>query len=125
MDGRWFGENWQAGDQGHNMSPNFMFYPGSSITLRGTPELAAATLKRMETRRSRGGWPAAWDVCMWARLERGDKVGTVVQTLVRDSLAPNLHNSGALERRPRIRRVAANYPGVRLVAVCLTTSETD
>jgi alpha-L-fucosidase 2 len=77
------------------MSPNFTFYPGSSITLRGTPDLAAATLKRMETRNSRGGWPAAWDICMWARLERGEKVAAVVRNLLQNSLAPNLHNSGA------------------------------
>jgi alpha-L-fucosidase 2 len=88
-------EDWQPGNQGHNMSPHFTFYPGSSITLRGTPELAAALVKGMEARRSRGGWPLAWDICMWARLERGDQVGNGVQTLVRNSLAPNLHNSGA------------------------------
>lgn len=88
-------EDWQPGNQGHNMSPHFTFYPGSSITLRGAPELAAALLKGMEARRSRGGWPLAWDICMWARLERGDKVADSLQTLMRNSLAPNLHNSGA------------------------------
>jgi alpha-L-fucosidase 2 len=88
-------EDWRAGDQGHNCSPNFTLYPGRSITLRGTPELAAAIQKWMEARRSRGGWPLAWDIGVWARLERGDKVGACVQTLMRNSLAPNLHNSGA------------------------------
>ena len=88
-------EDWQAGPQGHNCSPNFTFYPGSSITLRRDPQLAAAIQKWMEKRRSRGGWPAAWDICVWARLERGDKVGAGVETFVRNSLAPNLHNSGS------------------------------
>jgi alpha-L-fucosidase 2 len=88
-------EDWRPGDQGHNMSPNFTFYPGRSILLRGTPELAAAIRAGMEARHSRGGWPLAWDICMWARLERGDKVAACLQTLVRNSLAPNLHNSGA------------------------------
>ena len=88
-------EDWRAGDQGHNCSPNFTFFPGNSITLRRDPTLAAAIAKWMETRRSRGGWPAAWDMAVWARLERGDKVATVAQNLVRNSLAPNLHNSGA------------------------------
>jgi alpha-L-fucosidase 2 len=49
----------------------------------------------MDARHSRGGWPLAWDISMWARLERGDKVETCLQTLVQNSLAPNLHNSGA------------------------------
>ncbi|MEK7675659.1 MAG: glycoside hydrolase family 95-like protein [Verrucomicrobiota bacterium] len=65
------------------------------ITLRSTPELASAIEKGMDARRSRGGWPLAWDMCMGARLERGDKVAACLQTLLRNSLAPNLHNSGA------------------------------
>jgi alpha-L-fucosidase 2 len=88
-------EDWKPGDQGHNCSPNFTFYPGSSITRRGTPELAAAILKWMEGRRTRGGWPLAWDLCVWARLERGDKVAGCVRSYVSNSVALNLHNSGA------------------------------
>ena len=88
-------DDWQPGDQGHNCSPNFTIYPGSSVTLHGTPQLAGAILKWMEQRHSRGGWPLAWDICVWARLERGDKVGNCLQTLVRNSLAPNLYNAGA------------------------------
>ena len=88
-------EDWRPGDQGHNMSTNFTFYPGSSITLRGTPGLAGAIRKFMETRRGRGGWPTAWDIAVWARLERGDKVATWMQAFVRNSLAPNLHNAGS------------------------------
>ncbi|MCX7048715.1 MAG: glycoside hydrolase family 95 protein [Candidatus Sumerlaeota bacterium] len=88
-------EDWRAGDQGHNCSPNFTLYPGCSITLRGAPELAAAIQKWMEARNSRGGWPLAWDISVWARLERGDKVSSCIQTFVRSSPAPNLQNKGA------------------------------
>jgi alpha-L-fucosidase 2 len=88
-------EDWKPGPGGHNMSPNFAFYPGSSITLRRDPPLAAAIAKWMENRRGRGGWPAAWDICVWARLERGDRVGAGMQSFVRNSLAPNLHNRGS------------------------------
>ena len=49
----------------------------------------------MEKRRVGGGWPGAWDICVWARLERGDKVGAGIQTFVRNSLAPNMHNRGS------------------------------
>jgi alpha-L-fucosidase 2 len=88
-------EDWTPGNQGHNVSPNFTFYPGSSITLRGTPPLAAAIGRWMETRRMRGGWPTAWDLSVWARLERGDKVAACMQAIVRNSLSPNLHNTGS------------------------------
>jgi alpha-L-fucosidase 2 len=49
----------------------------------------------METRRVRGGWPTAWDISVWARLERGDKVAACMQAIVRNSLSPNLHNTGS------------------------------
>jgi len=88
-------EDWRSGGQGHNLSPNFTFYPGSSITLHRDPQLAAAIRKWMELRHGRGGFPAAWDICVWARLERGDKVAAGVQAFVGNALAPNLHNSGA------------------------------
>ena len=89
-------EDWKSGDQGHNMSPDFTFYPGSSITLRGTPDWAAVTRKSMIERPAHGGgWPLAWSICMWARLERGDKVADAVHTMLRNSLAPNLHNIGS------------------------------
>ena len=88
-------EDWTPGNQGHNVSPNFTLFPGSSITLRGTPKLAGAIERWMETRRGRGGWPTAWDISVWARLERSDKVASWMRAFIRNSLAPNLHNRGA------------------------------
>jgi alpha-L-fucosidase 2 len=88
-------DDWRPGDQGHNVSPNFAFYPGCSIQLHRDPELAGAIAKWMETRRSGGGWPTSWDMAVWARLERGDKVSFCLRNLMRNSLALNLHNSGA------------------------------
>jgi alpha-L-fucosidase 2 len=88
-------EDWKPGSQGHNVSPDFPFFPGSSITLRGDPELARAIGNWMETRRPRGGWPTAWDLAMWARLERGDKVAACMRAIVRNSLSPSLRNTGS------------------------------
>ena len=56
--------------------------------------MAGAIEKWMAARRG-GGWPTAWDIAVWARLERGDKVGEIERTFVRHSPAPNLHNQGA------------------------------
>ena len=88
-------EDWRPGNQGHNVSPDFTFYPGNSVTLRGTPQFAAAIEKWMNSRRPRGGWPTAWDICMWARLEKGDKVSQWMQTFISNSMADNLQNRGA------------------------------
>src|SRR5258706_7160770 len=88
-------EDWKPGNQGHNVSPDFAFYPGSSVTLRGTPQLAAAVEKWMSSRRPRGGFPTAWGIAMWARLENGEQVAQWTQTFIASAMADNLHNRGA------------------------------
>jgi alpha-L-fucosidase 2 len=107
-------EDWMGGTEGHNVSPNFPLFPGSTITLRGTPDLAAAINKWMEARRGRGGWITAWDTCVWARLERGEKVEQWLQPLVRSS-ADNLHN-------PRNNQSDANFGLTAAVAEALLQS---
>ena len=86
-------EDWQSGAQGHNVSPNFTFYPGRSITLRGDPQLASAIQKWQEAHPARGGFIVNWDMAIWARLERGDKVAWCAQQYLRSGPGPNLHNS--------------------------------
>ena len=88
-------EDWKAGGQGHNVSPNFTIYPGSSIILRRDPQLAGAIQNWMEKHPARGGFPAAWDISVWARLERGDKVAKGIRSFVTNSVASNLHNRGS------------------------------
>jgi len=88
-------EDWEPGDQGHNCSPNFAFFPGSSIRLRRDPALADAIRKWMETRQARGGWVTPWYISVWARLERSDKVAEFMRGYIRHSLASNLHNRGS------------------------------
>lgn len=88
-------EDWKDGGQGHNVSPNFTFYPGSSITLRGQPPFAKAIQNWMEDHPARGGFILSWDIAVWARLERGDKVGAHLQTYLQRVPALNLHNAGA------------------------------
>jgi alpha-L-fucosidase 2 len=107
-------EDWTGGPEGHNVSPNFPLFPGSTITLRGTPELAGAIAKWMETRQGRGGWTAAWDTAVWARLERGEKVQEWLQILMR-SLADNLHN-------PRNNQSDANFGLTAAIAEALLQS---
>jgi alpha-L-fucosidase 2 len=72
-------EDWKRGPEGHNMSANFGFFPGNSITLRGNPEIAAAIKKWLEPRQARTDWTYAWDICDWARLENGEKAEKVIR----------------------------------------------
>ena len=72
-------EDWKRGNEGHNMSANFGFYPGNSITLRKDPKIAAAIQKWLEPRQARTSWVSAWDICYWARLENSERVDSVIR----------------------------------------------
>jgi alpha-L-fucosidase 2 len=113
-------EDWKRGTEGHNMSANFGFYPGNSITLRGNPDIAAAIRKWLEPRRVGSGWTSAWDICDWARLEDGARVDTVIQQFFqagssRGGLGNNLHNTGSNQSD-------ANFGFTAGVAECLLQS---
>ena len=88
-------EDWKTGPQGHNVSPNFAFYPGCSLTLRGNPDFAAAYQKWMDAHPPRGGFIAVWGIAMWARLERGDEVARCIEAYMARGPGLNLHNAGA------------------------------
>jgi alpha-L-fucosidase 2 len=60
-----------------HVSHLFALFPADEITLRSTPELAQAARISLERRVQNGGgkngWPAAWYVNLWGRLEDGDR----------------------------------------------------
>ncbi|GHT73567.1 large protein [Bacteroidia bacterium] len=88
-------EDFENGPGGHNFSANFPFFPGKSIQLRRESDTAfvAATQHWMDGRRIGGGFPASWDICMWSRLERGDKTAPLI-TAGASAVANNLHRDG-------------------------------
>jgi alpha-L-fucosidase 2 len=115
-------EDWKRGNQGHNMSANFGFFPGNSITLRGNPEIAAAIKKWLEPRNGNMGWPTAWDICDWARLENGEKLDTVIRNFFLETkdrgIGNNLHNT-------RYNQSDANYGFTAGIAECLLQSHAE
>ncbi len=91
-------EDYDEPEPGHrHMSHLYGFHPASEITLRGTPELAAAARKSLEFRLSHGGghtgWSRAWIVNFWARFEEGEKAFESLQALLGHSTLPNLFDS--------------------------------
>ena len=91
-------EDYEEQDPGHrHVSHLFALYPGSQITLRGTPELAKAARASLERRLSSGGgrtgWSRAWIIDLWDRLEEGDKAYENLLALLRKSTLPNLFDT--------------------------------
>lgn len=94
-------EDWTRGRENHNWSGTFGLFPGNSITLRGTPELAAAVEAWLEPRPVTSFWNSAIDICQWARLENGGKADEILRKIFMTNgrrfggFGHNLHFSGS------------------------------
>jgi alpha-L-fucosidase 2 len=82
-------------EPGHrHMSHLYALHPGSQITPSGTPELAAAARRTLETRLAKGGghtgWSRAWIVCFYARLGDGNAAERHLRLLLGQSTLPNM-----------------------------------
>jgi alpha-L-fucosidase 2 len=76
---------------GH-VSHLYGLYPGCEITPDQTPEFAAAAARSLELRGEKdcSGWPGAWRVCLWARLNNGKKSLYYINSVLRNSTYSNL-----------------------------------
>lgn len=91
-------EDYEEPEPGHrHMSHLFGLHPGRQITLRRTPDLAAAVRESLTYRLSHGGghtgWSRAWIVSFWARLENAEEAKANVLALLAKSTYPNLFDS--------------------------------
>jgi alpha-L-fucosidase 2 len=80
-----------------HMSHLYPVYPGSAITPRNNPRLAAAARKSLERRLDHGGaytgWSRAWAIGIWARLEDGDMAWESLKMLMEHSTGANLFDT--------------------------------
>jgi len=91
-------EDYAEPEPGHrHMSHLFGLHPGAQITMRGTPELAAAARKSLEHRLANGGggtgWSRAWVINFFARLEDGAEAYKHLKLLLSRSTLPNLFDN--------------------------------
>ena len=57
-----------------HISHLYSLYPGHSISIGKTPELAEACRRSLEARGDNGtGWSLGWKICLWAALHDGDR----------------------------------------------------
>ncbi len=91
-------EDFKEHEPGHRHTSHlYPLHPGNEISVRRTPELAAAARKSLEARLRHGGgytgWSRAWLTNFWARLEDGDKAHESIVALFKDSTFPNLFDN--------------------------------
>jgi alpha-L-fucosidase 2 len=91
-------EDWdlQAQDIHHrHVSHLYGFFPGAQITLRGTPELAAAVRKSLEIRGDEAtGWGLGWRLNLWARLQDPEHAYKILNLLIDPSRTyPNMFDA--------------------------------
>ena len=69
-------------------------YPGSTITMAGTPELAKAAMKSLELRGlsgdNRRSWTWPWRTALWARFYRPEQAYSMVSHYITYNLLDNL-----------------------------------
>ncbi len=91
-------EDYDEPEPGHrHVSHMFAVYPGNEISMRRTPELAAAARKSLEYRLAHGGghtgWSRAWIINLWARFLEPEIAHDNLVALLAKSTQPNMFDS--------------------------------
>jgi len=87
----WIEDYEEVEPQHRHVSHLYSLYPGHDISLKSTPELAAAVKKSLELRGDGGtGWSTVWRAALWARLQDPERAYNNLRILITTSTLPNM-----------------------------------
>jgi alpha-L-fucosidase 2 len=88
-------EDYQETEPAHrHVSHLYGLFPGATISVAETPQLAAAAQRSLELRGDGGtGWAKAWKISLWAHLGNGDHAYKMLQGLVAESTLPDMFDT--------------------------------
>jgi alpha-L-fucosidase 2 len=87
----WIEDLPESEPQHRHVSHLYALYPGHSISLSSTPELAAAAKKSLELRGDGGtGWSSVWRVALWARLHDPEHAYNNLKILITTLTLPDM-----------------------------------
>jgi alpha-L-fucosidase 2 len=89
-------DDWgQLEDKHRHLSPLYGLYPGNELWIKGTPALVESYKKLLEERGDAGpGFSRAWKMCLWARLNGGNRSLALFKGYLKDQCYPQLFAKG-------------------------------
>jgi alpha-L-fucosidase 2 len=87
----WIEDYPETEPQHRHVSHLYSLYPGHDISLKTTPDLAAAAEKTLELRGDGGtGWSTTWRAALWARLQNPERAYANLRLLITEFTLPNM-----------------------------------
>jgi alpha-L-fucosidase 2 len=90
----WIADYQETEPEHRHVSHLYGLFPGNTVSVADTPQLAAAAQRSLELRGDGGtGWAKAWKISLWSHLGDGDHAYKLLQGLIGESTLPDMFDT--------------------------------